>query len=187
MSQKDINSLKLFNEKTERLLNTRFVEFIRREKRFSFKLDMEVGKEVKTSAKLLDQDAVDAFVLTFRYFIQDNERCSFGNLAKTYSKSFIASDMRKKYAKARKDLNDYLDSPSSLKIGGKRLSRRTVLDIFVYGGLAHANPRNKKIFDEFMGNPISRGIAELEFASILLDTLSIIRYVARLNDQVLGA
>lgn len=182
MSQKDINRLKLFNEKAERLLSTRFVEFIRREKRFSFKLHYERKKGIEASTKLPDQDAIDAFVLTFRYFIQNNEKCSFGNLAKTYSESSIPTEMRKEYFETRNRLNEYLDSPSSLR----PLTRKRVLDIFVYGGLAHANPKKKKIFDKLRENAINRGIAELEFASILFETLRIIRHMAELNAKVIA-
>ena len=65
MSQEDIENLKLFNEKAERLLSTRFVKFIRRKKRLSFRLQYQRGKGIKTSKKMPDQDAIDAFVLTF--------------------------------------------------------------------------------------------------------------------------
>lgn len=182
MDQEDFDRLRLFNEKAERLLNTRFVEYVRKNKRISFRLQFRKGKGIKTSIKLPDQDAIDAFVLTFRYFIQNNEQCSFGNLAKTYSKSYIPKAMGAKYFQERTWLNEYLDDPSSLK----PLTRRSVIDIFVYGGLAHANPQKKAKFDKLRKNSVSKGIAKLEFASILLDILEVIKSVAKLNSEVLA-
>ena len=185
MNRADIARLKLFNEKAKRLLNSRFVEYILKTKKISFEVSVERGKKVETSKTLPDQDAIDAFVLTFRYFIQDNEECSFGNLAKTYSKPFIPLEMRKEYSEARKRLNEYLDFPASLKFGDEPLSRRRVLDIFVYGGLAHVNPNKKEVFDKWIENPIVRGFFEAEFASILFNALRIIQYVAGLNSRVI--
>lgn len=186
MSQEGIDRLKLFNEKAKRLLNSRFVEYIRRKKRISFEVHGERGKPIKTFRILPDQDAIDAFVLTFRYFIQDNERCSFGNLAKTYSKSVIPSEMKERYSKARKNLNKYLDSPASLKFEHESTTKRRILDIFVYGGLAHANPGKKKVLGKWIENPIVSGFFEAEFVSILFNVLNIIQYVTKLNVKVLA-
>ena len=90
--------------------------------------------------------------------------------------------MREKYTEERKWLNEYLDAPSSLR----PLSRRKVLDVLVYGGLAHTNQKKKKMFDKLMENSISRGLTELEFASILLDALQVIQSVAKLNVKVIA-
>jgi hypothetical protein len=185
MSLEDIARLELFNEKAKRLLDSRFVQFALKEKKFSFEVRMERGKEVETSKILPNGDAIDAFVLTFRYFVQNNERCSFGNLAKTYSKPSTPLEMKDEYFKARKNLNDYLDSSASVKIGDEPLSRRRVLDIFVYGGLAHAHPEKKEMFDNWMKNPLFSGFFEVEFASILISVLNIIQYVAKLNERVI--
>ena len=185
MNRADIARLKLFNEKAKRLLGSRFVEYILRKKRVSFEVRAKRGEKVETSTTLPDQDAIDAFVLTFRYFVQNNERCSFGNLAKTYSKPSIPMEIKKEYSEARKRLNDYLDSPASLKFGDEPLTKRRVLDVFVYGGLAHANPKKKEVFDKWMENPIVRGFFEVEFVSILIFALRIIQYVAGLNSRVI--
>ena len=185
MNRADIARLKLFNIKAKRLLDSRFMKYILEKKRISFGVHVERGKKVETSRTLPDQDAVDAFVLTFRYFIQNNEKCSFGNLAKTYSKPFIPIEMRKEYSEARKRLNEYLDSPASLKFGDEPLSRRRVLDVFVYGGLAHAKPKKKEVFDKWMEHSIVRGFFEAEFVSILFFALRIIQYVAGLNARVI--
>ena len=187
MTRAEIARLKLFNEKAKRLLESRFVKHILRSKKISFGVRAEKGKPIQISTTLPDQDSIDAFVLTFRYFIQNNERCSFGNLAKTYSKSFIPKEMRKEYFEARKRLNDYLDSPASLKYGDEPLSRRRVFDVFVYGGLAHAHQKKKEVFSKWMENPIVRGFFEAEFASILFTTLRIIQYVAKLNSRAIEA
>jgi len=185
--ENDIKRLKLFNEKAERLSNSRFMQYILKEKKVSFTIEAKKGGEVKTITVVPDQDSIDAFVLTFRFFIQNNERCSFGNLTKTYEKSFVPEKLRKEYFKTRKELNEYLDSPSStnIKIEDEVLTRRRILDVFIYGGLAHATPKKKKVFDSWMNKPIISDLLKFEFVNILIGILSVIKYVEKLNEKLL--
>lgn len=185
--REDINRLKLFNEKANRLLNTRFVQYILSKGKISFQIDAKKGEAVKIEKDVPDQDAIDAFILTFRYFIQNNEQCSFGNLSKTYERQFVPEEIRKEYLRVRKQLNDYLDAPSSIKIEieGETPTRRRILDVFIYGGLAHANPKKKEIFDKWIRDPIIGPLLEFCFVSILIKVLEVIRYVVGLNEKLL--
>jgi len=185
--REDINRLKLFNEKANRLLNTRFVQYILSKGKISFQIDAKKGEAVKIEKDVPDQDAIDAFILTFRYFIQNNEQCSFGNLSKTYEKHFVPKEIKKEYLRVRKQLNDYLDASPSIKIeiGGESPTRRRILDVFIYGGLAHANPKKKEIFDKWIGEPIIGPLLEFCFVSILAEVLKVIRYVTELNGKLL--
>ncbi|MEM3573651.1 MAG: hypothetical protein QXJ62_05430 [Nitrososphaeria archaeon] len=185
MSNEDIKRLKLFNEKAERLSNSRFMQYILNKGKISFRIIAKKGEEVKTEKVIPDQDAIDAFVLTFRYFIQNNERCSFGNLSETYEKPFVPEELRTEYFKVRQQLNEYLDSQSSIQIGEDALTRRRILDVFIYGGLAHANPKKKEVFDAWTRDPFTKGILEFHFANILVDVLKVIRYVAGLNEKLI--
>ena len=70
---KELVSLKLYVEKAEKLLNTRFVKHLKETGKLSASISIKEGEEVKILRILPDQDAIDAFVLTFRFFIQDND------------------------------------------------------------------------------------------------------------------
>ena len=84
-----LRPLKLFNEKADKLLKSRFAEFILQQKKLSVKFNWEKDRIIK---HLPDQHAIDEFVLTFRFFLQDNERSSFRNMAKTYSNLHISAE-----------------------------------------------------------------------------------------------
>ena len=186
--REDINRLKLFNEKANHLLNTRFVQYILSKGKISFQIEAKKGEAVKIKKEVPNQDAIEAFILTFRYFIQNNEQCSFGNLSKTYERQFVPEEIRKEYLRVRKQLNDYLDAPSSsikIETDGETPTRRRILDIFIYGGLAHANPKKKEIFDKWMRNPIMGPLLKFCFVSILIKVLEVIRYVVGLNEKLL--
>jgi len=69
-----LKSLELFNEKAEELLQSRFVQFIRERRRFRVELSAKKGEVGKLIKELPDKSAIAEFVLTFRFFIQDNEK-----------------------------------------------------------------------------------------------------------------
>jgi hypothetical protein len=175
-------ALKLFNKKANRLQNTRFIRFVRNG-RMSVRIAGRKG-QFRVTKKLPDKDAIDAFVLTFRYFIQDNERCSFRNLAKVYSSSEVSKDIKNEFTRTRKLLNDFLGSPSAFNYRNQNVSKRKLMEMFIYGDLAHANKTKKKLFDQLMKNPL-RDVIELEFDIVLLGVLNLIQRTARLNGLVL--
>lgn len=185
MITSQIEALRLFNEKATRLHKSRFAKYVFEQKRFSIHVDAEKGKEVSVITIGPDSHAIDEFILTFRYFIQNNERCSFGNLAEIYPNLSISEELKKRFKRARKGLNDYLNSNTIINIEKNLLTRRRLLDVFIYGGLAHANPGKKKQFDEWMKKHIIRDFINCEFVSILAGLLGIIQHVARLNTEVI--
>ena len=87
-----IKSLLLFNEKADKLERLSFIETI-------FKYDSGASITInKRDDGLYDliqerrgplEEAIDAFVLTMRFFIQDNEPISFRNLTKLYDCGLI--------------------------------------------------------------------------------------------------
>lgn len=185
MSQ-GINALGLFNEKAEKLANCRFTRTV-----FGQKTGVEVrgerGKPVEVIRWGPDQEAIDAFVLTFRFFIQDNEKSSFRNMAKTYQNLPISDDIKARFAEARRILNEFLDStPStSYNIGGETLNHRRILEVFVYGGLAHANPKKKRTYDRWMKMSVVCELLITDFVVILAKVMRIIQYVATLNVEAI--
>lgn len=180
-----IKALKLFNEKAERLLNSRFVNFLKENKRLSFRINAKRGEETKTTRILPDQEAIDAFILTFRFFIQNNERCSFGNLNEVYQKLPISQELKDKYSKARSKLNKYLDFKTNINLYGENPTRRRLLDVFVYGGLAHSNPGLEETYRRWKQSSIVYGFVEVHFCTILEHVLQVIFYVAGINEKAI--
>ena len=186
--------LRLFNEKVDKLLGLSFVQQLR-----------EYGNEAKMSAEITDNDqylldamymgpsseATDAFVLTIRFFIQDNEECSLRNVAEHYNGATVGEEHTRQYLANRTEFNAFLDEFMGLvhtervvdRDGNvissieKRLTRRQVFDICVYGGLSHAKRAKKQAFDYFFGHPFPRALLWHSF----VDTLG--NYCMYLNAQ----
>lgn len=179
-----ISALKLFNEKVKKLINSRFIKHIQ-EKGLKVSLKSSVDKEVEISDTLPDQDAINAFALTLRFFVQDNESSSLRNIAKFYNEVSVSSNIKNDFNFARNKLNSELNKKSMLNWQGKDLTKREIFDTFIYGGLAHANPEKKKNLDVWMQVKPLAAFITAEFYNSLIYLLHCIAYIKKANLRAL--
>ena len=186
LDRKDLKDMDLFGNKAEKLKNYSFTEQVTSG---NFGITISAGKDepVKIEKRFPTDESIDAFVLTLRFFIQDNEPSSFRNMAKIYAKLPGHGMEKTEFQNTRKELNDYLDSPGkSLKINenGKTLTNREIFDVFLWGGLAHSEKRSK--YDEWMANPSLGSILQGEFIYTISMILLCISHVQMLNDSLVA-
>ena len=132
-----------------------------------------------------DEESIDASILTIRFFIQDNEKCSIRNISKIYDKLEDKIALKKYFIGSRDNLNNFLASATFFNIGGKKIIRREVLDVFIYGGLSHANLQKKKIYDNWMNNPLIKDFLTNEFVYTVSNLIHFILHFKKQNDKLL--
>ncbi len=184
-----VQQLRFFNEKANELADSTFLQaMLHGQVRFT--LSGLQSAEVAVEYSGPKGEMVKAFVLTFRFFIQDNEKSSLGSMAKAYqelaSASFIAEDTLQRFVSARKAINAYLDNPSpnpELAFDDRVLTRRDIMDVFVYGGLAHAT--KKAQYDRWAAHPVAFPSLQMQFSVVLFKVLQTILYIRDLNAQVI--
>ncbi len=181
----DISILKLFNEKVDKLINSRFVRHIQENKGLKVSIKSSVGEKVGISHNLPDQDAIDAFILTVRFFIQNNEPTSLCNMAKLYSNVSVSSSIRNDYTWVRNKLNSELSKKSMFNLNGKELTRGEIFDTVIYGGLAHAQKDKKEDFDKWMKFEPLAAFIIAEFNNVLIYFLDCIAYARKVNLRAL--
>jgi hypothetical protein len=190
-AQDDIASLELFNEKALKLQQSTFLQSIiaappslklKGEKRRNGTFSMSAEAHGPT------QESIDAFVLTFRFFIQDNEATSLHNIAKLYERASLPQELRDRFNSARSAINELLDHPNLVNIShnGETPSNRAVLNVFVYGGLAHANPDAYKTYKDWMSFPPSAVFFQTCFTSILSSVLEAIVFIRTVNEDAIA-
>ncbi|MGB2842228.1 MAG: hypothetical protein WBC40_07115 [Halobacteriota archaeon] len=179
-----IESLRLFNEKYDKLMSLGFVKKIFEEK-IGFTMSVKKDAPVDFQRHGPEGESIDAFVLTYRFFIQNNERISFQNMSEIYGRKEITQDRKEAFKNIRETINNFLDSNSILTINDKTYTHREIQDIFVYGGLSHANKAKKRIFDSWKRNQLLFGMLEEDFVGTLATILNAIQAIARLNLNVL--
>ena len=86
------------------------------------------------------------------------------------------------------EFNDYLylsDENLKIELNGEILTNRTIFDIFLYGGLAHANIYKKKIYGQWMADPLLKVILDHKFIKTLSNFLHFILFIQELNDSLI--
>lgn len=183
----DLKTLNLFNEKVDRLEKNSFVKHIFSQKT-GVTISSKKNEEVKIEKRFPEKESIESFVLTLRYFIQDNEKISFRNIGKIYDKLPDNNQKKDFFQDARNKLNNFLDTPDnqlSIKENDRVLTNREIFDTIIYGELAHTNENKREIYKRWMKNPILASIIENEFNVILGAIMNILMYVQNLNDELI--
>lgn len=97
----DLEALRLFNEKAAELRESRFTQMA---------LHPETGIEIsfgheqpyKVERTGPDDEALKAFLLTFRFLVQDNEQCSIRNVAAAYERLSVPDERKNLVRRARR-------------------------------------------------------------------------------------
>ncbi|WDE09367.1 hypothetical protein [Thalassomonas haliotis] len=141
-------TLKRYIEKCNKLEKSRFTESLSKE--FKLEINITSGGPLETSCIRPDQDNIDAFVLNFRYFIQNNEPTSIRNLTQFFNSDLVTQEERSNFNLLRSNIKDFLSSSSNLAMFEKNFSHSDLMDVFIYGGISHATKDKAEKFNSIM-------------------------------------
>jgi hypothetical protein len=184
-----LEALYLFNEKSEKLEKLSFIPTANKGTSASLK-----WKEISESGGSLagervgpSFEAIEAYILTFRFFIQDNEICSLRNMAKFYDENCKNKILQNNFHQARNAINNFLDSGPAMGITflNETLSYRRIMDIFIYGEMSHATKEKKELFKDWMNSPLAPFI-ENSLVSVLVVMFKYIVVIKGINSQVIN-
>ena len=165
----ELRALRLFLEKEEKLWGFTFTQDIVN-KPSGFTLNYHHVTGSAATRRGPEGEAIDAYVLTLRFFIQDNEPSSIRNMTKhigsLFRKGLITEAQGAAWEEAREALNQFLESPTFLKVNSEALTNRTILEVVVFGGYAHANESKKQEFDSWRKVDLLFPIVMNEFINI---------------------
>jgi len=148
------------------------------------KLSFRKGEYLKSERFGPNKDYIKSASITIRFFIRDNEGCSFRVLGKIYENLPILEDKKTSFRNARKKLNEFLDRKSNYNINNINPTNREILEAFIYGDISHENPNKRKLYDIMMSG-ILGPIMENEFVYILSVLFSAISFVKTLNEEII--
>lgn len=179
--------LELFVEKAELLNSRSFTKYVV-EHGVGLNMNWSVGGPVQLTVKNPDAEATDAFVTTFRMFIQNNDKISIENVAKLVDRdSTLSENWKAQVIDVRQKVNAQLDSPSMCELTidkdgiPTRSTCRDIMETFLYGELAHTNEKKRLLYQTWKQDAFFFQFIENEFKSVLVDVLNAIFYVCDLN------
>lgn len=183
-AQSAVQALKLFNEKADKLERLSFTQKIFSEPS-GVKIYWRQGEAFRNELVGPDEESREAMLLTLRFFVQDNEQSSFRNIAEAYNALPVDPSLSGEFHNIRKQVNEFLDSKTWIRVDGSDLTYREIFEVFLYGYHAHANQDKKQKFEVWKSIPPFFGLVENDFIYTLAAILRAIFYIRNVNARVL--
>jgi hypothetical protein len=164
-SYSDREVLVIFVESVDELLNSDFSNEIKA----GVRVGLLAGKDggIVTKCKGPRRDAIKTFLLTLRFFCQDNEPTSLRRMAHRISALPVEAELKKRFLESRRNFNTSLDSAPYVPVHGVGAdTKRDIFKAFLYGIFAHANPRHRKKVKHWETAPYYADL-EAQFSVIL--------------------
>jgi hypothetical protein len=178
-----LQKLKLFNEKIETVRKGRFVPQVFRPDH-GVTMNFATEKPLTVVKRGADEDAILALAMTLRFFVQERDGISLWQIAEIYE-SLPLEEMEKKSARSAVDsLDKYLDTPCGFVVNGEAMTNRRLFEVFMYGGLAHANSDKRLEYETWTKSPAA-GMMEFYFEGIVADMLQVIWSFRRMNERTI--
>ena len=178
-------TLRYFNDKVNHLATLQFTKYVT-EHTISTP-SLLAGERFIEEAVEPGQEAIEAFVLTLRFFIQDNEPISIRNLAALYDQLPVSEEARALVRGTRDQLTVALDSYSPLGIEGRRLRYGEIFDTFLYGWLAHGRDKQEReTASRWRAEPRRFAYLRTLFIMSLMDYIETLYWFRAFNEQTLA-
>lgn len=130
-----------------------------------------------------NSEQIDAFVLSMRLFMQNNDSISIWNTSQLIQTLPFPHNLKQEFADLRENLNDYLDSDSRISILEDNPTNREILETILYGRLAHVQPEKQARCERWFAAPMMEQVVSHKFIGILLDFLRGIRGFASIIQE----
>ena len=120
------------------------------------------------------EDDLDAFLLNYRLFQQNNDRISIYRMSEAIAALPLTTETKTEFEKIRRELNEYLDAAPEMQILGQPVTRRDLLDGFLYGVYAHLDER-KGIDASYWERMLKKDHVDLLFVTTLEGVVDFLR------------
>ena len=188
LSDDFVRRLRLFNEKADKLKRSRFkAAMFDQQTGVTFSWTAETN-QATSEIRGPDEEALDAFILTLRFFLRDQDGISFRRLTEIYDAAGVPTNLREQFHRIRDALKEHLDQQPlvQINVNGEILTRGRILEVFIWGDLAHTNEEKQAAFAVWNAHPMSRALLQNEFHALVAEIFNCILYVDHLNRQLLG-
>jgi hypothetical protein len=149
----EIETLRIFVSRSERLLRSRLSQnILSNQLGYTFTWVEGIGSHVEYPD--CNEDDRDAFILSLRLFIQNNDRISIYNVSNVIESLPLSESNKQIFQEQRTELNRYLDSPPIFTAAGTPETNRELLNVLVYGEFSHLDSKLRPLFLKWVDDPI---------------------------------
>ena len=181
-----VDLLRRFNDKADWLATLRFTVSVQAgEPHFTIHYDDIGGITVVREGP--DDEAIDAFLLTYRMFVQPRDGISLWQIAALYPTLPVAPTLKQGVVATIAAIDRDLAATCVIQHGPTSLTRKDVHDAFLYGDKAHMNAPHKAIRDTWVRHQDLNALMTAEFVDILQVFLGAIMWMRDANVEALQA
>ena len=179
----DREVVEIFIETVNELRDSSFAKQIKN----GVRVDLVVGQDGLFSRfDGPERDTVKAFLLTLRFFGQNNEETSLQNMSGRIQSFDVGGSLIEEFQRLRYELNTFLDEPLNVPV--QAIGADTKLDVynaFLYGIYAHANPTRRRKVKEWERNPFYADL-EAQFCMIAAQYMAVLAKMAETCNRMLA-
>ncbi len=182
-----LQRLKLFNEKAEGIRRGRFANQVFHPKHGFTWLTPGDGS-METEWHGADEDATKALALDLRYFIwsQNRDGINLKQVLELYETLPVCEPDKRTVKDLVNSLESALDADAII-IGTEPVTWRRLLEVFMYGGLAHANDDKRALYKRWMKTESLATLMLYNFEKIVKAMVYVICQVRHVNERVIKA
>jgi len=177
-SDEALHRLRLYNEKVERLRRSGFLQRLIADGGITATVSAGVDHPLVIDRSGPDDDNIDALITTYRFFVQPRDKIDRLHMREVYVAlrdefGFATGEYEQAITQAitvADSAGAYFAGATLFMIDGEIVSRGTLHDVIIYGGLAHANRDKKAVYDRWKANPFYP-LIEHQFITILIEVL----------------
>jgi hypothetical protein len=171
--------LQLYSERANELNESSFLRAIREGPSTTFRLLGGPFRAIRQGGP--SDDAMKAFLLTFRLFVQDKDGLSFMEIRELYGKLPVSQELVDEIQLICDNTDRYLEGPSPFVIAGESIGRRKLLHVWMYGKLAHVNADKRQVLEQWRVDKDVEPLFQYEFESILIPLTQAISWIRQVN------
>jgi hypothetical protein len=149
-----IQKLKLFNAKIETLRRGTFIPKVFHEDH-GVTMNFSAESPVTVEKCGADEEATLALAVTLRFFVQERDGISLEQVARIYDSLPVPDQYKQSAQRAFESIEVYMDSPAGFNFNGETVTNRRLFNVFMYGGLAHANDDKRTEYEAWINSPVS--------------------------------
>jgi hypothetical protein len=177
-----LTRLQLFNDKAEVICRSRFrTQVFRPDHGFSWITPGDGS--MQTEWRGADEDATNALALNLRFFIHTGDKITPKQILELYDGLPVGDHEKRAIREAVDAWNQLLASPIVV-IAGELFSCRSYLDVFMYGGLAHADADKRRSYEEWMKSAGS-ALLKHKFEKIAKSIIYIVNGIRIVNQRTI--
>jgi hypothetical protein len=172
-------------EKAHRIRDSKFLDIIQKRQGIPVRILFEKVNNIATMSRSdIDQDAVEGFILNFRFFYDGNEAISFKRIPNIIDRS-LSEHWKKETKRIFIWFEEHKNEATGIESDNNYLTRGQIIDIFLYGDLSHGDYQKRIKFKEWSDNPFGPILQEGAFYNSLIKITEAIGQLANLAKKEL--